>query len=358
VPTTDQTNRPILKFLPRDFVVVENLTPPYAEVTGPDVSASDGADEFTYLRVRKLGLTTFEAVRAIGETWQIAPQEVGYAGLKDEDGVTEQLVSVPSKRVGSLALVEESVRGADRWLAIQIAGTGPRPIRVGWLNGNGFRIVVRRLDRVLATTLADRGTWRHLFANYYDTQRFGVPGGPRHTHLIGRAVLAGDWDRARVLLREAQTPESRFATSVAGSAEEMFARLDPRVVAFYQSAAASADWNGDLLDRLVAASDGQLHQDVTDGIDFTFVTSQPALARLLVGCPELPYRKHRWAGDGFQASWSVRTTVLQTFIRVDDAGPDPFHDGYWQATLSFFLPAGSYATMAVRQLLARDDTAA
>jgi tRNA pseudouridine13 synthase len=363
-------NEPVLKFRPQDFLVVESAiipAPPPPQNAGYQIADYLDAD-FDYLRLRKSGYTTFEAIELIAKSLSLHRLDVGYAGLKDEDGITEQIISVPHGSLDRGAGVGgtgasgvtfiEPVREehpAEHFISLQYHGCGTEAIRVGHLNGNSFRIVVRNLDEATATGLQARGTLSHLFANYYDTQRFGVPGGPRLTHLIGRAVIAERWAEARNLLRASGAPESQQAADFAGTASELFAALDPRLVSFYRSAAASADWNDVLAARLTACCAGDVSENVSAGLTYAFAPAQEHLAVLMRQWPELPYIKHRWDGQEMAESYSVRTTVIQTVIRAEDAAPDGHFGNGWRVTLNFFLPSGCYATTAIRQLFARKD---
>ncbi|MEV0323089.1 tRNA pseudouridine(13) synthase TruD [Streptomyces sp. NPDC050658] len=334
----------ILKRRPEDFRVVES---PMPEACSP----AQGA--WQYLRLWKRGYTTFEAVALIAKYFACAEAEVGYAGLKDEDAVTEQTVSLPAG-VGQVEVDGFNRRyaaaGSERLLWLAPLGYASEPLQVGRLLGNGFRISVRNLRPAVAARIAGQ---RHsiLFLNYYDVQRFGVPGGPRSSHLIGRALRDGRYAEALALVADSQSPQAASASLWNGSPEEFFSRLDPRVVSLYHNAASAHAWNDRLAGLLRDGYDASTGMS-REGLPFRFADDQETLAHLLATGPELLYRKHRPGPDrAITHKVSSRATVLQSQIEAGPMDEDAFYPGRMCCDLSLFLPAGAYATMALAQFL-------
>ncbi|MFI2263243.1 tRNA pseudouridine(13) synthase TruD [Streptomyces tubercidicus] len=335
---------PLLKVLPEDFRVTETL--------GLE-TAAHVASTHAYLLLWKRGLTTHEALGALAAAFGVEVQDVAAAGLKDEDGITEQFVSV--RAVLSPEEVERANArgrccGEDRAWRVTPHGSGTAPLRTGELDGNCFRLVVRDLDEPLATALAE-GPRRHnhFFVNYYDTQRFGVPGGPKQTHLIGGALLAGDEDTALDLLRRSGSAEGKQALDHQGPAHEFWPRLDPRVPVFYRCAHASYEWNARVRALLRESAGTEVAHVEREGLPYAFATTRDAVLRLAVRCPELDYVRYRWTDGACVRSTAARPTVLQTHISVHRVEPDPLHPGRFACAVSFFLPSGGYATGAVHQ---------
>jgi tRNA pseudouridine13 synthase len=340
--TVDQVDQPVVKFLPEDFRVTESVTLPLCD---------GAAGKYQYLRLRKRGITTFAAIGLTADQLSVDPLAIGYGGLKDEDGVTEQVISVPA---GAFSLPSLTLHQGDgSWLDVADHGSGPVPIRIGELAGNGFRWCVRNLPERTAEALDAAGPVDHFFINYYDTQRFGVPGGPKQTHLIGHAVLRKDWAMAFALLRESGSPEGQLALAYAGLPEGFFESLDPRKIAFYCSSWASHEWNAELTRTIAEDHPGQYREVLRDGIGYLHLRSTPSVLRLLAAAPALPCQRYRWDGAGIAESEALRTTVVQTRIQVGEPLPDEHFPGRERRTLSFFLPSGCYATAAISQLWSR-----
>lgn len=152
-----------------------------------------GEGEHTYALIEKRGITTLEAIRRLARALKVPEREIGYAGMKDSRGVTRQTVSLPR-------VAPEEVRALELpGIAVLAAQRHRNKLRLGHLAGNRFRIRVRgvvpeplpRAEAILAV-LARRGV-----PNRFGEQRYGVQG---NSHLIGRAMLAGDWRGAVDLL--------------------------------------------------------------------------------------------------------------------------------------------------------------
>ncbi|MEU6373193.1 tRNA pseudouridine(13) synthase TruD [Streptomyces sp. NPDC046909] len=336
---------PVLKYRPADFLVRENLLVPLAD-----------RDEATYryLLLRKSGYTSFEAMALLAERLGCPMEEITYAGLKDEDGITEQLIAVPAAlgdTLGEHAPTELTDPADPRRLTVLPYGHGTEPLGVGRLEGNSFRIVVRNLAPAVGERLRSLRKISFYALNYYDTQRFGVPGGPKLTHVLGGQVLKGDWDGAFATLLRLQAPETRAAREWTGSPEAFFKeKLDGRVVNFYLSAWASHEWNETLAVIVSDAGTSSSYVHTVEGIDFRYQHRPEATAQILHLCPALPYRRLS-ADPRVPETSSRRPTVIQVQIITESVQDDEFHPGRVSAAVRFALPSGCYATSVLRQLL-------
>ena len=148
---------------------------------------ASGEGEHVYLRIRKRGVSTFEAIRRLAQELDVPERAVGYAGLKDARAVTTQWLSVcgtDEERVAALAVPRIEVLDVRRH---------GNKLRAGHLRGNRFSIVVHeaepgaydRAARIL-DVLVSRGV-----PNYFGEQRFGSHG---TTHLYGEAIVRRDYE--------------------------------------------------------------------------------------------------------------------------------------------------------------------
>ncbi|MFE4333868.1 tRNA pseudouridine(13) synthase TruD [Streptomyces sp. NPDC056831] len=336
---------PCLKQRPGDFLVRENLLVPLID---------PGEATHHHLLMRKCGFTTFEAMRLLANQLGCDSEDITYAGLKDEDGVTEQLVAVPMRAAngvlgaGTVDIVPMS--GTD-CLSVQHYGYSNGPLRVGRLEGNTFRIVVRNLDVELACQLEARRRISFCALNYYDTQRFGVPCGPKLTHVLGRHLLKREWQEAFDVLLRLGAPETCIAQQWQGSPEEFFTKaLERRVANFYLSAWASHEWNRTLSDLVREVADDEVYAMTVNGITYDYLRTSQAAAQVLARTSELDYRRLTFGSEAPETS-SPRATVVQVALQVDAAQPDDAHPGRAAVTLCFALPSGCYATGVIRQLL-------
>ena len=165
-----------LRIVPEDFRVDE--IPLYLP---------GGVGEHLYLKVWKRGIATFEAARRLAERLDVAERHVAYAGLKDARAVTTQWMSVP-------ASAADRIDGfVDRKMKILEHSLHSNKLKLGHLRGNRFRILVReaepgsaeRASRILEV-LVRRGV-----PNYFGEQRFGVR---LNGHLCGEALVRRDYE--------------------------------------------------------------------------------------------------------------------------------------------------------------------
>ncbi len=162
------------KSVPEDFVVHERL--------GFEPS---GAGEHAFLIVEKRGANTEWVARQLARFAAVGPVAIGFAGLKDRHAVAVQHFTVhlpgrPDPDWRALADPEFRVLAATRH---------QRKLPRGALAGNRFAIVLREVagDRAVAESrlaeLARRGA-----PNYFGEQRFGREGGNVEA---ARAMFAG-----------------------------------------------------------------------------------------------------------------------------------------------------------------------
>jgi tRNA pseudouridine13 synthase len=332
----------VIKHRPEEFLVRENLVVAFS----PRSEAS-----YEYLLLRKCGYTTMEACRLVALELNVPPREVSYGGLKDEDAITEQLLSVPrgSFRPDSRDCI---VRHEDppRWMEMQRYGYGADPLQVGMLEGNGFQLVIRNLNEATAAHFQEERRLHTFFLNYYDVQRFGVPDGPKRTHLVGGALLDGRWDDALAELAVLRSPESELAEGWACGAQQFFQQLDPRNTSFYLAAHSSYRFNTELASRVMrTCADANVAVDV-EGLQYRYVTTPQAAAQIAADAAWLPYIRYGFSDGVPRPRPSQRATVVQVTINVCSVEDDETYQGRRKATVRFFLPSGCYATAAIRQL--------
>ena len=121
---------------------------------------------FTIYRITKKGLTTFEAADILAKGAGVERANVKYAGLKDKDGITSQVMTVEGGKTVSFR---------DQSLTIRLLGKTNRHVESTDSEGNSFEIVVRDLEaddmRRLRVNMLELNKL-HI-PNYFDDQRFG-----------------------------------------------------------------------------------------------------------------------------------------------------------------------------------------
>jgi len=181
-----------LRRRPEDFVVRE--IPAY----GPDGRA--GAHLLVLMKKRGLG--SEDAVAEVARQLGVPRAEVGLAGLKDKDAVTEQWISLPAAAAARLAAFVHSD------ISLGTAHPHGNKLRRGHLRGNQFTIVVREPavapEEALARCRAKVERLRALggLDNLYGEQRFGGDNLTRGLAALARGRRRG---RADFLLSAGQS---------------------------------------------------------------------------------------------------------------------------------------------------------
>ena len=364
-----------------------------------------GSGNHVYAWIEKTGITTRQAILDVATALGISPSTVGAAGRKDARGITRQMVSVEgveSARVEALDLPRIRVLDVARHRS---------KLRPGSLRGNRFTI---RLRDVEPGRLGDvRGVLQMLAArgvpNYFGAQRFGMRG---DTGEIGRSLLAGDFasavsrivgapeagdpapvGRARALAAAGQYGQAAQAwppgfadcarlcgvlERTRGDAQRAIFSLDRSVLGFYVSAYQAWLFNRVLAER-IAGLDGLLPGDIvfahrTGNCSFLAdpAADQARAVRFEIS-PTGPIVGFAMPTPQDEAGAIELAVLAETGCDVKDlprvgplrcvGGRRPFRcpledlgieSGADEAgaylELRFTLPAGSYATAALREI--------
>ena len=166
-----------LRATPEDFTVVEReLLPP---------EAVDG--RHCVVRVTARNRETNLLIRYLARTLGVQPRAIGFAGTKDKRAVTTQLMTVRTsmEAIATVNLAGVTIEPLHRTL---------KPLRLGQLRGNCFVVRVANTEDPETRIPVILEELNGRFPNYFGVQRFGAS--RPVTHLVGEAMLQGDWQRA------------------------------------------------------------------------------------------------------------------------------------------------------------------
>jgi tRNA pseudouridine13 synthase len=402
----------ILPYLTKSFSGVGGLLKQRAEdffVQELPLYEPSGTGEHVYVEVQKIGMTTFDAIRRISDALHVKSRDIGYAGLKDSNAITRQVFSI----VGT---TESAVMGLGiPNLTIQWAARHGNKIRLGHLSGNRFAIKIREVnptDVVKLQPVLDELVRRGM-PNYFGEQRFGRRG---DNDKLGATLIRGRPEELLKNLLGSPNPKIDDPQTVkartnfekhdldgamkgwprsGGLERRILARLmktgkpglavraiDEKLRRLWVSALQSRLFNEvvsqrvDVLDKLI---DGDLAYKHENGACFlveSAVTEQPRADAFeisptgpLVGyrmtlpqgealkTEEAIFKSHgltpghfrqegRDRAKGARRPLRVRPADTQLAAGVDEHGP--------HITVAFTLPAGSYATVLLRELMKND----
>lgn len=327
-----------LKTINEDFRVTEVSLLPDLEST---------PKTFTYLWIKKSSYTTFEMNEKIAKFFNLNFSDVVAEGLKDEDGITEQIISVNKKlTLKDVKNFNLANFGQKTFIKIErIMGKGAEPVRARALHGNAFQVVVRNLEDNEAAAIENyiRHNRFFSFINYYDNQRFGLPGGPYTTHLIGKAICEEKWDQALELLK---TSGNEIPAEKNG--KEAFLSLNPDRVGFYVSAYSSFLWNAAVSNHLKSLKNSSKFFFPGIGDLYLPTTSASDLSSGTFFADGFRFNKETFSVEKYS---NGRSLVLPTAVYASNLKDDEIFLNKKRITLSFFLHTGCYATMMVKQII-------
>lgn len=351
-----------MRFEPEDFIVEE--IPLYK----PSRSGTH-----TFFAIRKRSLSTYEAINRIARELHVNHRNIGYAGLKDKHAITTQVLSVegiPPEQILKLNIHQIEVLWAERH---------SHKLRVGHLKANRFDITVRwasphtlpNVEKKI-TQLSTEGV-----PNRFGEQRFG---NKQNSHLIGKALLNKEWERALEYVLDTETAQfSELAKRIRDkrehdSLEKVVDYIPHRMRRLYLSAYQAHLFNriverrlpdlGQLLDGDIAikhrngapflVENAEIEQPRADAFEispsgpiFGYKMRQPTgkvleMERELLSAEEVKPESFRKV-TGVRLIGTRRPLRVQMdWHQVKAVGND--------VHLSFTLPAGSYATVVLEEL--------
>ncbi len=160
---------------------------------------ADGAGDHLLLNVRKRGANTLWVAKQLARLAKLDPRDVGFAGLKDRDAVTEQAFTVPARS----AIGESWVGVTGEGFEVVAATRHRRKLKRGALKGNDFTITLRAFSGdPTALEQRLRAIATAGVPNYFGPQRFGRDGANMRTALawFSDGVAPADrWQRGFAL---------------------------------------------------------------------------------------------------------------------------------------------------------------
>ncbi len=324
----------VIRKLPDDFEVEE--IPAYEP-------CGEGEHLFLWIEKHGMGAQFFE--RQIAKRLDIPPAEVGTAGLKDRHAVTRQWVSVPAAVESKLPQLE-----GDGIRVLRVSRHGNK-LRSGHLRGNRFRILIREAEPTKAASVEQvlERIRTHGLLNYYGPQRFGHDG---ETSDMGMKMLRGE-----ELPRRPNPFLRKLALSAAQSwlfNDYLSRRLNDGLMRQVLVGDVMAKWP---FGGMFVAEDREREQARFDARETvhagpifgrkTFAAAGDAATRETAVLTDAGLTTANFAGFGKL----VMGTRRHNLIYIDDLS------GVWEAEglrLAFSLPAGSYATVLLREVMKTD----
>ncbi|MGN2426853.1 tRNA pseudouridine(13) synthase TruD [Klebsiella electrica] len=320
----------ILKANPEDFVVVEDLG-----------FAPDGEGEHLLVRILKTDCNTRFVADALAKFLKIHAREVSFAGQKDKHAVTEQWLCarLPGKEMPDLSKFQ--LEGCQ---VLEYA-RHKRKLRLGALKGNQFTLILREISDRDDVERRLQAVAAQGVPNYFGAQRFGIGG----SNLLG----ALRWAESGAAVRDRN--KRSFWLSAARSGlfnQQVSIRL--KKPEFNQVVDGDALQLAGRGSWFVATSEERMQlQERVDNRELLITAALP-------GSGEWGSQREALAAE--QAAVAEETPLQALLVRekVEAARramllyPQQMSWNWWDdvtVELHFWLPAGSFATSVVRELI-------
>ena len=284
----------IIKQQPSDFIVNEKSNVEIKE-----------EGEYTYFLMEKENYNTVRALEVVAKALHVSFRSIGFAGNKDKKAITTQVCS--AKFVGKDKLERVALEG----IKLKYLGKGDKPVSLGDLEGNTFKILVRE------ASVPDK---INKFVNYYGKQRFGG-----NNVEVGRAIVKKDFKEACNLLG---LDDSNAVMSLRS--------LNKKVLTLYVHAYQSWIWN-ESVKKMIKKSE-KIEELELIGFGNTFeneITKKENIKPRDFIIRQIP-------------DLSSEGSVRKVWCKVKELVIAKVGEG---VKLKFFLPKGSYATVFIDQLM-------
>ncbi len=319
----------VLRAEPEDFRVDELLA----------FEPSDDGDHWL-LRVEKIGCNTQWAARTLARHAGVPLQRIGYAGLKDRHALARQWFSVQCPR---LPVDWAAFDGGE--VRIREVRRNRRKLQRGALRGNRFEIRARGVR-------VEGERWEEQFAhlarrgvpNYFTEQRFGIAGGNlAHAHELftGAAERVSRYERGLYLsAARSQLFNEVLADRVRSGDWDRCLPGDRCMLDGTRSSFAAVDVDEALGER---CDRGDIHPSGPLWGKGETLSSGSVAERERMVLADFAVWQHGLAANGLKQE----RRALRVIPR----------DLWWEHApasdlrLGFFLPAGSYATSVLREVI-------
>lgn len=319
-----------------DFKVFERL--PFAPC---------GAGEHLLIHIRKTGANTLFVARQLAKYFKVKEALVSYAGLKDRNAVTEQYFGVHLPGKAEYDLSDLVIEGVE----VLSYKRHNKKLKTGALTGNSFQLTLRNVTNLASLKQRFKDVIEQGVPNYFGEQRFGIDG--------------QNIDAARELFNGKKIK-------------------DKKKRGFYLSAARSYLFNAMVAERIVlkkflspmqgdvfmlAGSRSVFHTDtIDDEIERRLIEKDIDITAPLWGAGESLTtdktlvleqsiaQQHDDLAKGL-AKFGLKQERRKICLQVSEAKLEQIVEDkqHTSVVISFFLPAGCFATTILRELVNYQD---
>lgn len=315
----------IIKQIPEDFLVWEI----------PRIKKEKEGD-YAYFWLRKRDYNTIDAVKMISEKLKLPMKNIGFAGTKDKMAITEQVISIRGINAERAKAICEKLSFKN--IELSYISQGKKPVSLGDLKGNKFKITVRNLPEKLEIKNIDK------IPNFFGPQRFS-----ENNAEIGRAIVKKNFKKAFDMINQSYVKEylEEHPGDFIGAIRQIPLRLRRMYVNAYQSflwnktaeAYLKTDYSEKKMIHLIGFAT-ELKDNAVDEIEKDIMEEEGIILRDFI-IPQMP----ELSSEGGERELFAAVENFDIKYETDELNKDKY-----KAAVSFLLPKGSYATAVIETL--------
>ncbi len=324
----------VIKASPEDFSVIEDLG-----------YAPDGEGEQLLVRIRKRGCNTRFVAEALAKFLRVPVRDLSYAGMKDRHAVTEQTLCfrLPGKEMPDLSQFQ--LEGVDILAVVR----HKRKLRTGALAGNAFRLIIRNITQPQEVEQRLEHIRQSGVPNYFGEQRFG-----RNGHNL---TMARQWACNEIQIRD----RNKRSLILSAARSALFNQLTSERLR--QQGSLTVVMAGDALQLTGRGSWFVAQPEELETLQQRVLNNELRITAPLPGRGESGAQLAALALEQQSLAGATELVTLLERERVDAARRAMLvvpRDMTWcwlndaMLETQFWLPAGSFATSVIRELLQQE----
>lgn len=327
-----------IKSLPKDFIVKEIIS-----------LTKSPKGKFAFFLLKKQNLNTYDAIKLVARKLGLNPKNVGFCGNKDKKAITYQYISIPA------TLHSRAEKIKEKRIELKFCGYANQHLFLGAHEGNKFEVTLRDVSA------GAKFNETEYMPNYFGEQRFSSKNVE-----VGRALINKDYRKASEIIQESavsdhlQQKPSEYVNAIS--------KVHNRVLLIYVHAYQSCLFNRALSSLIIKSSDYVMHKlgsfefafpkvvEKKDidlnipliGFDTIENASRTELYKEIIKSENLNFKNFV---NKQIPNLSLPGEERAAFVRISDLKCRTLSNDKETMKLSFSLPKGSYATVALKALI-------
>lgn len=230
--------------------------------------------------------------------------------------------------------------GSEKWINLSLLGYSDQKITIGKLVGNSFCLNLRGVSSHNINNIRTKKKWQIFFPNYYDSQRFGLPGNHKINHLVGEALINNDYTRALNLLYQVDAKEYYNVADFERNPKQYFDSIELRKLSFFYNSYSSFLFNKQLSHTLRNIKVSDMNIAINCDVNMALSQKNKSMYGNLQKIERFKFDENK--------SLIQRTSFREQIISVDII-VNKIEEQTNCVEVTFYLPSGCYATMAMKQ---------